>query len=366
MAFVRFSDMQRPEACLIGWMREALQRTAVGKEPPEEGFRPGETAVWWHDMFRLAAAHGVAGVVWPVVGRLSAALPREVRLAWACHAQLMENRWCAQRTVVARLAALSREEGLPMLLLKGYGLSLLYPEPALRPCGDVDVWFFGRRREADRCLAERFGSPLRAFDGHHTTFRISGVAVENHACFFDPLTHASNVRLEPLLERLAVSGPAAVDVGGERVLLPSPQFGALHLLRHAAVHFAAAGFGLRHLADWRQFIDRCGKEVDWDVLAEQARSLGMGRFLDCLDALCVGHLGLDVAAVPPAVCGAVLENRVLEEALRRPDVSPPPLHGRLLRWWRSRWKHRLVYDEPLPAAFLRSAWAHAVARLAGC
>ncbi len=175
--------MQRPEACLIGWMREALQRTAVGKEPPEEGFRPGETAVWWHDMFRLAAAHGVAGVVWPVVGRLSAALPREVRLAWACHAQLIENRWCAQRTVVARLAALSREEGLPMLLLKGYGLSLLYPEPALRPCGDVDVWFFGRRREADRCLAERFGSPLRAFDGHHTTFRISGVAVENHACF---------------------------------------------------------------------------------------------------------------------------------------------------------------------------------------
>lgn len=131
------------------------------------------------------------------------------------------------------------------------------------------------------------------------------------------------------------------------------------------MHFAAAGFGLRHLADWRQFLDRCGKEIDWAVFAEQARSLRMERFLDCLDALCVGHLGLDAAAVPPAVCSAALESRVLEEAMRCPDVSPPPLHGRLLRWWRSRWKHRLVYDEPLPAAFLRSAWAHAVARLAG-
>ena len=161
MAFARFSIMQRPEACLIGWMREALQRTAVGTEPSGDGFRPGEAAVWWHGMFRLAAAHGVAGVVWPAVGRLSgaAAPPREVRLAWACHVQQLEKRWLAQRDAVVRLAALSREEGLPMLLLKGYGLSRLYPVPALRPCGDVDVWFFGRRREADRCLAERFGPP---------------------------------------------------------------------------------------------------------------------------------------------------------------------------------------------------------------
>jgi len=91
----------------------------------------------------------------------------------------------------------------------------------------------------------------------------------------------------------------------------------------------------------------------------------MERFLDCLDALCVGHLGLDAAAVPQLVRDSLLEQRVLDEAMRRPDVSPPPLHGRLLRWWRSRWKHRLVYDEPLPVAFLRSAWAHAVVRLAG-
>ena len=112
MTFARFSTMQRPETCLIGWMREALQRTAVGTEPSGDGFRPGEAAVWWHGMFRLAAAHGVAGMVWPVVGRLSgaAAPPREVRLAWACHVQLLEARWLAQRDTVVRLAALSREE----------------------------------------------------------------------------------------------------------------------------------------------------------------------------------------------------------------------------------------------------------------
>lgn len=285
MAFARFSIMQRPEACLIGWMREALQRTAVGTELSGDGFRPGEAAVWWHGMFRLAAAHGVAGVVWPVVGRLSgaAAPPREVRLAWACHVQQLEKRWLAQRDAVVRLAALSREEGLPMLLLKGYGLSRLYPVPALRPCGDVDVWFFGRRREADRCLAERFGPPERAFDGHHTTFRIGRVAVENHACFFDPRTHASNVRLEPLLERLAVSGPAAVDVGGERVLLPSPQFGALHLLRHAAVHFAAAGFGCATWPTGGSFWTGAGK-----------RSIGL--FLRSRRGVC-GWSGFSIASM---------------------------------------------------------------------
>ena len=366
MAFARFSTMQRPEACLIGWMREALQRMEVGTEPSGDGFRPGEAAVWWRGMFRLAAAHGVAGVVWPVVGRLSgaAAPPREVRLAWACHVQRLENRWLMQRTAVGRLAALSREEGLPMLLLKGYGLSLLYPEPALRPCGDVDVWFFGRRREADRCLAARFGAPVRAFDGHHTTFRVGSVTVENHGALFDPRTHASNARLEPLFERLAASDRATVDVGGESVSLPPPQFEALYLLRHAAVHFAGAGFGLRHLADWRQFIACRGGQVDWSLLAEQSGILKMGAFLDCLDALCVDHLGLDAAAVPRPARDEELEGRVLEEILQRPDVSLPPLPGRLLRWWRSRWKHRLAYDEPLLSAFLRSAWAHAVVRSA--
>lgn len=36
-----------------------------------------------------------------------------------------------------------------MMVLKGYGLSLNYLKPSHRPCGDIDIWLFGKQKEAD-------------------------------------------------------------------------------------------------------------------------------------------------------------------------------------------------------------------------
>lgn len=40
---------------------------------------------------------------------------------------------------IRKLAGLYRSEGIDMLLLKGYGLSLNYPVPEHRPSGDIDI-----------------------------------------------------------------------------------------------------------------------------------------------------------------------------------------------------------------------------------
>lgn len=39
-----------------------------------------------------------------------------------------------------------------MMVLKGYGLGKNYPAPNHRPCGDIDIWNFGRQEEVDALI----------------------------------------------------------------------------------------------------------------------------------------------------------------------------------------------------------------------
>ena len=61
---------------------------------------------------------------------------------------------------------------------------------------------------------------------------------------------------------------------------------------------------------------------------------------------------------------AELEKRVLDEILspafsgEQPEGLLRVVRFKTRRWWANRWKHRLVFDEGLAGAFVRSAWAH--------
>ena len=199
---------------------------------------------------------------------------------------------------------------------------------------------------------------------HHTTFDVDGIMVENHYDFVNTQTHASNARLERLFKQYAAQPGESVAVGGVAVYLPSEQLNALFLLRHAAVHFAAINIGLRHVVDWCVFVAHCHGRVDWTALYAAAREAGMVGFLDCLNAVCIDYLGLDAPSLPAFERDAELEKRVLDEILspafsgERPEGLLRVVRFKARRWWTNRWKHRLVFDEGLAGAFVRSAWAH--------
>ena len=61
---------------------------------------------------------------------------------------------------------------------------------------------------------------------------------------------------------------------------------------------------------------------------------------------------------------AELEKRVLDEILspafsgEQPEGLLRVVRFKTRRWWANRWKHRLVFDEGLAGAFVRSVWAH--------
>lgn len=323
-------------------------------------------AAQWQEIYDLSSAQGVLALAWDGAQFLpeQSLPPKALRLQWALNVERIEKNYRRQEGVIARLAAFYREHGIEMMVLKGYGLSLFYPVPEHRPYGDIDIWLFGRQAEGDRLVARAWGTPVDVHKEHHTTFDIDGIMVENHYDFVNTQTHASNARLERRFKGLAARPGESVSVSGVPVYLPSEQFNALFLLRHAAVHFAAINIGLRHVVDWYVFVAASHERIDWPALYAAARAAKMTEFLNCLNAICIDFLGLDAGFFPRFAHDARLEERVLNEILN-PEFTETPPAGlprvvvfKLRRWWANRWKHRIVYDEGLATAFLRSLWAH--------
>lgn len=344
----------------------ALLRATLRGRVDEPAMFAGCDRDAWREIYRLSLRQGVLALAWDAVRMLPEGMrpPQDLRLQWAVNVDRIEKLYRRQEAAIAALAGFYREHDIPMMLLKGYGLSLLYPVPEHRPCGDIDIWLYGRQPEADKLVAGKWGIPVDVHKEHHTTFDVDGIMVENHYDFINTQTHASNARIERLFKQYAAEPGETVSVRGVPVCLPPVQFNALFLLRHAAVHFAAVDIGLRHVVDWYVFLAHNHDRIDWPELNAAAREAGMMPFVNCLHAICIDYMGLDAGFFPRFAHDAELEERVLNDILtpefsaEQPSGLLPVVWFKTRRWWANRWKHRMVFDEDLAPAFLRSVWAH--------
>ena len=363
-----------------------------------------QLSVCWPELYRLAVEQGVLAVAWEGLNRLLeeqaslsqgeprraeegnspenegntqkskgdlcgeiALLPdRKLRLKWGINVAQIEARYAKQRAVIGKLASFYAHHGIRMMLLKGYGLSLLYPTPEHRPCGDIDIWLFGEQERADKLLREEKGIRIAEGVHHHTTFSVEGVPIENHYDFLNIHSHRSNREIEQELKRLAQEeAPEQIEIDRATLYLPSANFNALFLLRHAAAHFAAAEIALRHLLDWALFLKHYGEKVDWGWLERICHQQNMDRLLHALTALSIDHFGLSEAGLPAIPRDAALEERILHEILSPAFSEKMPQRGilrrlwfRYRRWWANRWKHHLVYREGLFTTFLQQIVSH--------
>ena len=157
-----------------------------------------------------------------------------------------------------------------------------------------------------------------------------------------------------------------VSVGEATVYIPSADFHALFLLRHSASHFAAERITLRHLLDWRYFLEKESAKIDWQALYNIAVKTNMHHFLNCMNAICIDHMGLSKEYIPEFGRHPKLETRVWNEILQPEFNLPRPIHCgyiaswnyMLRRWWANRWKHRIVYNESLAKTFVVQIWSH--------
>lgn len=219
----------------------------------------------WQSLYPIVFHQGVSAILLDAISRLpnDERPPKSVLLPWIGQVALMEKMYAMHRKQISSLAHFYGRHGIRMLLLKGYGCSLCYPLPEHRPTGDVDVFLFGKKEEADELVEKEMGVKVLREYHKHSTFSYEGVEVENHAKFIDDVSHKSNIRFEQILMTVlerekCLQGPM------DNVLLPSPTFNALFLLRHTGEHFAANEITLRHVLDVGLFFKRYHSLIDWE------------------------------------------------------------------------------------------------------
>lgn len=353
----------------LSLVRLGIGTSAYGRISSQDGFKSAD----WSVIEALASQHGLSGVVLDGIDLLvrDKRLPAELAMD-----DMMKKQWIGQvlqgyeyryelyRRTLGEMAAFYNKHGFKMMVLKGYACSLDWPKPEHRPSGDIDIWLFGRCREADEVLAKEKKVEVDNSHHHHTVYYWNDFMVENHYDFINVHHHKSHAEFEKIFKELGADDSYSVDIRGEKVYLPSPNLHALFLLKHTMMHFAAESISLRQLLDWAFFVRAHGSEVDWGWLEGELVQFGMKRLYDVFNAICVEDLGFEVGLFPRIQFDPILKERVLTEILE-PDFSgelPRTLLRRsfykLRRWRRNAWKHKLCYKDSLWSAFWTGVWGH--------
>ena len=328
----------------------------------------------WHTVFKLSAEQNVIAIAWNGLQKLHKAgviadeqmPPRTGRLSWALSAEQVDKIYRKQEGTIAKLAVVFAKHNIPLMVLKGYGLSLNYPQPNLRKCSDIDIWTMGNQEESDRVLHEELKIDIDDTKHHHTVFYVDGQMIENHFDFINIQAHLSNREIERKLKQYAAKDYTTHQVNGTTILLPSAQFNGTFILRHSAAHFAAERINIRHLLDWLYFVKKDYQRIDWEELRELCREQNMLRFFNVMNTICVDYLGMNPQWIPCFEREDELEERVLNEILH-PEFGEKadPKSGfferitfKTRRWWHNRWKHRIVYKEGLFVTFVVQVFSH--------
>jgi len=325
----------------------------------------GEIA--WNDMQALAEQQGLYAIVLDGVEKQPASLrpPQDLLLEWIGEVlQNYEYRYNKYLRAIVKMARFYNSHGYKMMVLKGYGCSLDWPRPEHRPCGDIDIWQFGRQKEADAALVREKGIEVDNSHHHHSVFNWGEFTVENHYDFINVYHHKSNVELEGTFKKLAQDDTYYVEVKGERVYLPSPNLHALFLLKHTMNDFTSFSMTLRQLLDWAFFVEKHGADIDWKWLVCMLKKFHMNEFFNTINAICVEDLGFEASIFHSVQFETILKDRVLNDILNprytaeEPTWLIPRLMYKYKRWKSNGWKHEMCYNESMWSAFWSGVWSH--------
>lgn len=142
-----------------------------------------EIRIDWDELMNMATEQGLLAWVWEGICKLpnNQQPSRQYRINWGLSAQEIVERYEHQKEILAEMVEICNQNGIRLLLLKGIGLSELYPNAHSRPSGDLDVFFFEDYEKGNML----FGDGVNTFYNKHASFDYKGVHIENHKTLVD-------------------------------------------------------------------------------------------------------------------------------------------------------------------------------------
>lgn len=246
----------------------------------------------WDALRKLSAEQGVLAWVWDGICKLPEAQrpPRFSRIGWDLSAQQVWNRYQRQKDVLKELVEICQTQGMRLLLLKGIGLSHLYPRPQSRPSGDIDIYLFENFRKGNKVFSMDKSTDTRM----HTAFNYKGVHIENHEIFVYPNTSIKKLISRYLIER---TDHAVTTSSGYWVLEPKDNlvYLMMHALNHVNFGYNTSFLNIKNLTDIAMMIAHYHDEWNPEEMFSLMGKLHLAKSFELMVYFSEWLLGIDLS-----------------------------------------------------------------------
>ena len=246
-----------------------------------EGFSRRLNEADWISLYTEAQRQAIGGILLDGVEKVIASGEDKPKflMQWISQVLALENR---NRLLNARCKEITKvfnELGLRSCVLKGQGITMLYPNPLRRQCGDIDLWVEGNRDDIYNTLKTRWKVGDTVI--HHADVEIfKDTPTEIH--FIPSFTYSPFV-YRKYKKFFKKCGDRQFANYNESVgfACPTPDFNAVYSLMHISHHVLHEGIGLRQLLDYYYILKSLGKEQQLQVF-EEMKHLGLAKFAEAV------------------------------------------------------------------------------------
>ncbi len=275
-------------------LRSALWDTPVAIEGPID----------WNGVMRIAQHHANEALLCGVASQMTTNnRPSEAILAQM--QMVMRNNLLRQlrlRQILTSAVTLLREHGIEPVLLKGFSLAMLYPNPNLRQFGDIDL-FVGLDDFHQACTLLRslpggynWGEEMDV--GHHYNVEFGNYPMEIHRVSAD-VNDPKEVEAYAAIERDGLyANTQRVDLEGVEIFIPSKEFMVFFTFYHAWHHFLTSGVGWRQISDVAMTLHAYHGQIDLDKLCLWLTKMHLMQPWQAFGCLMVEQLGLPEEEMP--------------------------------------------------------------------
>ncbi len=206
------------------------------------------------------------------------------------------------RRILSSAVKLLQGHDIEPVLLKGFSLSMLYPNPDLRQFGDIDLYVglnhFHEACKLLRTLPGGYNWDDEVDSGRHYNIEFGRYPMEIHRVSADLSGHKEEAVYESI-EREGLSEKAQrVDFESLQLLIPSKEFVVFYTFYHAWHHFLTTGVGWRQISDLAIALHAYHGQLDSNKLYQWIISMHVLKPWQTFGYLLVDNLGLQEAEMP--------------------------------------------------------------------
>ena len=301
----------------------ALLRAAIHQKEVETASFQQVTEQDWVECYLLALHQGVSSLAWEAVKRLPTQHhpPLGVKLSWGLHENEQIEKYREHCLAANEMTQLLAQYGIATMVLKGVGLSRLYPIPAHREGGDIDIYTYSADKTrmtdeeanslADEIIMKQGAIMDDSQSKKHSKYGVLGVTFENHRMFLHLEECQTTIKGEEWLKKHLCTQTVELLDGECSIEVPSIAFDTVFIPLHAAHHYGE-GLSLKHLCDWAILLQQKGLMLPSD-LDDKYFKLTVGT----LTHLCNRYLGMAI----PVNAESNMADAMMQEILTKSKLD---------------------------------------------